>query len=174
MNNESQLQRKADSVVQNMQGKYGVQYRFDAPDALRHYAPAKAVASMPGQSMPTENLSRDLVGNVPTPNYGRRSRTRNIPPALSKRQHTARAIKDCQIAFSEVMHAIGNTATLHQKQEIGPAIAPSERYSSELPTEIRSLLDRQMPITEFGMRWEPNFQGAHGGILCSIYRKSFR
>ncbi|PRC94357.1 hypothetical protein [Solimicrobium silvestre] len=162
MKNESQLQSNADSMVQNMYGKYDVQYRLRAPAALCNFATATTAAFMPDQSMPTMDLSRDLVNQVTIPNYGYKNQTKKISPVFSKRQQAALLIKDCQLAFSDVMHAIGNTATKHQKQKIGPAVAPGERYSSELSTEIRTILDRQMPITEFGMRWEPDFQVFYG------------
>ena len=132
MNNESDLQNGTDIATKNIQGKIDVQYRFEAPATLCNFATAKPVASMPAQSIPTVQLSSDLIGKIPTPNYGYKSPAKKISQALSKRQVTARVIKDCQIDFSELMQAIGNPAAVHQKQKIGAVSAPGQRYSSEL------------------------------------------
>ena len=161
MNDESSLQNDGKSVPRNGRLGYDVQYRFDPSPGLCNFATAKPVASMPEQSVPTVQVPLELLGKLPTPNYGYSAPARKKSPALTKREMTARIIKNCQIAFAEVMHMIGDTSTVHQKQELAKAIAGG-RYSSELSTEIRALLDKQMPITEFGMRWEPNFQVFYG------------
>jgi hypothetical protein len=156
------LKNSTDSFSKNLQGKYDAQYRFETPNALPSVASAMAVASMPDLSMPTAQVNHDLLGKLPTPNYGYKNPVKKIRPALTKRQHAARVIADCQNAFSEMMHAIGNAAAIHQKQEIDPAVALRALYSPELPAKIRIILERQMPLTEFGMRWEPGFQVFYG------------
>ncbi|HXA47694.1 MAG TPA: hypothetical protein VNW52_08690 [Burkholderiaceae bacterium] len=162
MSNESDLQSNTESLAMPMLGKFDAQYRFDTNVAASNFATAKAVAAMPNQSMPTVQVNRDLVGKLTTPNYGPK-----MPPTRSfevrnKKQNSARIITNCQNAFSELMHEIGNIATVHQKQEIAPAVTPSARYAAELPPAISAILDRQMPQTEFGMRWEPKFQVFYG------------
>jgi hypothetical protein len=150
------LQNSTNSFSKSMQGKYDVQYRFETPNASSNLATAAvtatAVASMSDQSMPMAQV-----------NYGyKQSPVAKKPQTLTKRQHTARLVANCQHTFSELMHDIGNVATVRQSREIDSAVAPSERYASELPSDICAILDRQMPLTEFGMRWEPGFQVFYG------------
>jgi hypothetical protein len=163
MSKELELKNSTDSFAKDLQGKYNVQYRFETPDALSNVATATAVASMQDRSMPTAQVNRDLIGQLSTPDYGYKQRTGMIKPqTLTKRQHAERVISKCQHAFSELMHEIGNAAATYQKQEIDPAAAMRALYSSELPTKISTILSRQMPLTEFGMRWDAGFQVFYG------------
>jgi len=155
MSNESKLQYGAGSVSKNMQTKYDMQYRFDTAGELCNFAMAKPVALMPEQTAPTVQVSRDQIGKIPY--YG--APMGKAPSRLSKRQITANLIKDCQLAFTEIMHEIGDPTTIHLQQT--DDLSTAATYAS-LSTEIRTIIDRQMPITEFGMRWEPNFQVFYG------------
>jgi hypothetical protein len=161
MSSELNLQTDTKSVSKIATQSYDVQYRFEPSAGLCNFASAKAVAAMPAQELPMAKLTHDQIAKIPTTNYGYKAPVRKPSPALTKRQQTARTIKNCQVAFSELMQLIGDSTTVHQKQDLGD-VTPGGRYSSELSTEIRTILDRQMPITEFGMRWEPNFQVFYG------------
>lgn len=156
MNNESKVQNGDGSVSKKMQANYDVQYRFDATGGLCNVAMAKPLALMPDQGTPTVQLTRDLIGKIPL-NYGASYGRGTMP---SKRQTAASVIKKCQIAFSEIMNAIGDFTTSHIKQTADRVAA--EASMSGFSTEVRTVLDRQLPITEFGMRWEPNFQVFYG------------
>lgn len=157
MSNESNLQNGTDSVSKNKQTKHDVQYRFDATAGLCNVAMAKPVAVMLDQQMPTVQLTRDLIGKIPY-SYGVSSGIG--ASTFSKRPTAASVIKKCQIAFSEIIHSIGDPTTTHMKQAEDRATA--EACMSGFSTEVRAVLDRQLPITEFGMRWEPNFQVFYG------------
>jgi hypothetical protein len=162
MSNESDLQSKPKSLVMPMSAKFNAQYSFDTASALSSVATARPIAVMPDQSMPTVQVNSDMIDKLATPNYSYKNSAMKIRPALSKRQHAVGVITDCQNAFSEMMHTICNAAATHRKQETDPAVAMRGLYSPDLPAKIRIILERQMPLTEFGMRWEPGFQVFYG------------
>lgn len=161
MSSESNLQEDTKAVSKSAALNYDVQYRFEPSPNLCNFVTAKSLAAMPIQDAPFVQLTPEQISKVRIPHYGYQTPVKKAAPTLTKRQLTARLIKDCQGAFSEIMHLIGDSTTVHQKQALGDATSGG-RYSSELSPEIRTILDRQMPITEFGMRWEPNFQVFYG------------
>jgi hypothetical protein len=161
MNKESNSLEDAKSVAGGAMQNYGAQYRFEPSAGMCNFSTAKALAAMPVQNAPVVQLTHEQISKIPVANYGYKAPVRNASSRLSQREQTTRIIQKCQTAFSELMHMIGDSTTVHQKQELGNA-ASGGRYSSDLSTDIREILDRQMPITEFGMRWEPNFQVFYG------------
>ncbi len=154
------------TLSKGIAGEANIEVKFDVSKVASetcNFSSAKRVSATIADNNLAGAVQVDM-SKAAAPDYRYRY-SRNSPAAAPSTTHgSARIIRDCQLAFAAIMKSIGNPAAVYRPRAHNEVGMTKTRESTMqiMPPDTRMALQRQMAVTEFGMRWEPGRQFFYG------------